>query len=1060
MQSRLVLLVLLLTSVVAGQQYPFVHITGPNAPKGAAYLFEDSRGGLWLGGAEGGAEGLIYFDGTRFISPVKGFPKVLISGIAEDSESGIWIGSQGGLFRFFKGRLEKIADGVATQGITKVAPDLFLATVAKPSKDPLTDAELVRITRAQSHWKTETIIQSIHQTRFQLDRKGNLLYSCPGGFCELPAEDVVRWHSGLGLPIKQHPVTIHLDGGIVVRDRFGCTWMRGNLDAAYQCPGDYRETALPLNVASFAQPVILELNDGSIVVPSVGKLAIGRPNNFRVLTPANGYPSTGYSLVTKDGSIWLSNANGLFVFPSHLRMEFWTEREGLDGNTWSILPQGKKVLAIAGDAIRVLDEDRSRWRLLTELGGAAHLLPGPDNTIFAASRLTGVVQLSPTGKILRKSDPAEAMMLARTPDGQIWMTGSEISRIIPRDHRLDVRPANTPDPQDGGIDMKVDQKGALWTCYAGGLIGKHDAGWHLISKNHGLLENQCRSFAIDLRGNIWYAYYTIPAFSLIRNPWGDKPLVQHFLSGSELGNPQTNFFNSDRRGWLWRGAEDGIYVAAFEQARQGQWLRLDRTTGLPAIDANKRSFLEDQDGSVWFGAGTSAIHLFPPDDLVHPAYAPDVFVSGFSLNNGTFQMADLLDNIQSGTNLIAHVGSLQFDRRNALRLRYRVLPEQSSWKPERDLDIDLGKLHWGKHTVEVQARIFTGPWSTAAVKSFTVLKPIWASWPFLIAFGAAGSFAAAGGHRWRRKRSERAKTTLPALAEWRLAVLSPEVQSLEGALLDGRFEVRNVLARGGFATVFEGRDLQQESRVCAVKIFRHELLEKSWMSKRFQQEVSALKQIRHPNVVGIYGHGTTPTGAPYLTMEFIKGKTLRELLKQTLLDRHQTASYLRQTASALDTIHSHGVCHRDLKPENLMIRSGAARGEELVLIDFSIAIVKDPDETLHGLSRAAGTLYYMAPEQAIGYADTSSDIYSLAKVLIEMLTGQRLSSLLPDASMDLPARIRQFLAESFFGLSPASIDLIAAALEFDPSRRPKKANEFALRIAQDLDRAFPTEPRV
>jgi serine/threonine protein kinase len=126
-----------------------------------------------------------------------------------------------------------------------------------------------------------------------------------------------------------------------------------------------------------------------------------------------------------------------------------------------------------------------------------------------------------------------------------------------------------------------------------------------------------------------------------------------------------------------------------------------------------------------------------------------------------------------------------------------------------------------------------------------------------------------------------------------------------------------------------------------------------------------------------------------------------------------------------------------------------------VLIDFSIAIVQDPDETMHGLSRAAGTLYYMAPEQAIGYADASSDIYSLAKTLIEMLTGERLSSLLPDASMDLPVRVRELLAGLPLGFSAGSIDLIATALEFDPARRPKNASEFAAQICHDLESGVP-----
>ena len=152
-------------------------------------------------------------------------------------------------------------------------------------------------------------------------------------------------------------------------------------------------------------------------------------------------------------------------------------------------------------------------------------------------------------------------------------------------------------------------------------------------------------------------------------------------------------------------------------------------------------------------------------------------------------------------------------------------------------------------------------------------------------------------------------------------------------------------------------------RCCAVKIFRQELKEKEWIERRFRQEVSALTQICHPNVVGIYGHGTARDGAPYLAMEFIEGDTLREALNKSRLGRKCVAAYLRQTSSALSAIHAHHVCHRDLKPENLMIRENAEPAPEIVLIDFSIAIVKDPDETMHGLSRAAGTLHYMAPDR-------------------------------------------------------------------------------------------------
>jgi serine/threonine-protein kinase len=277
-------------------------------------------------------------------------------------------------------------------------------------------------------------------------------------------------------------------------------------------------------------------------------------------------------------------------------------------------------------------------------------------------------------------------------------------------------------------------------------------------------------------------------------------------------------------------------------------------------------------------------------------------------------------------------------------------------------------------------------------------------------------------------------------------------------LLDGRFEVGRVLARGGFATVAEGRDLRQGGLRCAVKLFRRELMDKEWMDRRFRQEVRALAKIDHPNVVRIYGHGETPAGLAYLVMEFIDGKTLREILQEGAVGPLLSASYLRQIGSALDAIHACGICHRDLKPENLMLRQtddgqAASSGRELVLIDFSIAIVQDPDETLHGISRAAGTLLYMAPEQAIGYADPATDIYSLAKILIEMMAGKRLSELLPDASMDLPERVRELLRRQSPGLSAAAIEILSSALEFDPARRPRSAGRFADAIADDIERA-------
>jgi eukaryotic-like serine/threonine-protein kinase len=229
--------------------------------------------------------------------------------------------------------------------------------------------------------------------------------------------------------------------------------------------------------------------------------------------------------------------------------------------------------------------------------------------------------------------------------------------------------------------------------------------------------------------------------------------------------------------------------------------------------------------------------------------------------------------------------------------------------------------------------------------------------------------------------------------------------------------------------------------------------------RSFEHEVTALQQICHPNVVSIYANGIAPSGVPYLVMEFVEGERLREILETGPLPLQRVARFLGQLASALDAIHGMGICHRDVKPENVIVRSPDSPDEEAVLIDFSIAIVKDAGETLHGLSRAAGTFDYMAPEQAVGYAQPSSDIYSLAKLVIEMLTGSRVSSLLPHAALDLPIRVREILEHLSFGLSGESIDMLARSLEFDPLKRPNAAGGFAIPITRDLENAVRSSKR-
>jgi len=1043
-----------------GQQYPFLPVAG--SPKNVKTLFQDARGRIWLGGDE-----LACFDGTHlFFLSDYGFPPVQSYDIGEDTSGAIWIGAETGVYRFANGRMEEISKGVAVSVIA-AAPGLVVAAMGPLGKGIPTNASLVRIEQAGGKWKTETVMNIDSPGPLTLDHAGLLLYPWPErGWNEVQMEDVIRWRPGAPLPVTHHRVPDAAGAGQmkVLRDRHGCVWMGSEHDDGYDC-GDSRWHSAPFDGAGVGAN-IYEATDGSMVLVGYNILALGRPGAFRIAKVSNGLPAALFAAIqAKDGTLWLGSSQGLYRFASPFRMEFWTARDGVD-NPWCIQRSGTDVYAGLDRDVGVLSRNRQHWQSVAsfgKIGQVMSLLPTAGGDLLAALNPGRAAMLRRDGTVLARTAAKYSgeygLRLVKTPNQEVWLGGIALSRLSRDGPRLNFEnhPLETQ-PEGNVLGLQYEEHTQkLWACYNGGLASRSaDGGWREISTKDGLLVNACWSLAALPDGDVWYGYYKTPAFALIHPTPDGRFAVRQFRAGDEVEDPESITFNPDQRGWLWRGGNRGLSVARPADSEAGKWLHFDQSDGLPGEGVNSGSFFADADGSVWFGIDVNIVHYVPPSDLPTAHFAPQVFVSAFSWDGAPPRLAEAVGALPHGSKVTAHIGSLQFDRRNALRLRYRLLPEQSTWRETHTLDLALGKLSAGAHRLEVQGRVFTGPWSGTASRSFTVLRPIGLTWPLLAAYFMVAASLAAGGYLLHRRRLAEDAALLPDLAAWRMGALLPEVHELEGTLLDSRFEVGGLLARGGFANVFDGHDREQNQR-CAIKVFRGEVKDKAWIQRSFEHEVTALKKIRHPNVVSIYAHGTAPSGAPYLVMEFVEGRNLREIVEAGPLPPQRTARLLRQLASALDAIHALGICHRDVKPENVIVRdivrNGGSPEEEAVLIDFSIAIVKDANETLHGLSRAAGSFDYMAPEQAIGYAEPSSDVYSLAKLVLEMLTGRQLKDLLPDAALDLPARVRGLARGLEVRLSDESIEMLATALEFDPARRPRAAGSFAEPLVNDLTAA-------
>jgi serine/threonine-protein kinase len=200
----------------------------------------------------------------------------------------------------------------------------------------------------------------------------------------------------------------------------------------------------------------------------------------------------------------------------------------------------------------------------------------------------------------------------------------------------------------------------------------------------------------------------------------------------------------------------------------------------------------------------------------------------------------------------------------------------------------------------------------------------------------------------------------------------------------GKYKTIGEVGRGGFADVYKGIDTTLD-RTVALKFLEPRLLREPTFVERFQREAKLAANLKHPNIVIIHEFGWE-AGAVYMAMEFLEGRTLKEvILEEGALPPTRIVNMVRQMASALDYAHGRGLVHRDIKPANVMVGADG----HVTVMDFGIA--KAATQTaLTTTGRIFGTPEYMSPEQAEGLEepDARSDVYSLAVVAYEMFTGQ------------------------------------------------------------------------
>jgi eukaryotic-like serine/threonine-protein kinase len=288
---------------------------------------------------------------------------------------------------------------------------------------------------------------------------------------------------------------------------------------------------------------------------------------------------------------------------------------------------------------------------------------------------------------------------------------------------------------------------------------------------------------------------------------------------------------------------------------------------------------------------------------------------------------------------------------------------------------------------------------------------------------------------------------LPPQRTQRSDTAPPGPTSLIGRTLSGRYLVTALLGSGGMGAVYRAEHTALK-KVVAVKVLNQEMASHREAALRFEREAMVSARIVHPNVVSATDSGRLADGSLYLVLEYVSGRSLRELINdEKRLAPARALAIGSQIAEALAAAHRAGVVHRDLKPSNVMLLQEEQQAEVVKVLDFGLARVAggsgDSGEALTRTGSVFGTPEYMSPEQARGeIVDYRADLYALGVILYELLSGRQ-PFVAPELVAVLIKHIHELPAPLPADIPEPIASYVMSLLEKEPSRRPGDARQVA-----------------
>jgi serine/threonine protein kinase len=264
-----------------------------------------------------------------------------------------------------------------------------------------------------------------------------------------------------------------------------------------------------------------------------------------------------------------------------------------------------------------------------------------------------------------------------------------------------------------------------------------------------------------------------------------------------------------------------------------------------------------------------------------------------------------------------------------------------------------------------------------------------------------------------------------------------------GEIIGGRYQLAELIGRGGFGSVFAALDLQRGVRVALKQLHPH--VHSPQMLERFSREAAACALLKSPNTVRLLDHGRAGDGAPFIVYELLSGRTLAQQLERGPLPQATALAITRDLLASLAEAHNAGIVHRDVKPANVfLVENGPTK-----LLDFGVAapLSQTNARGITATGEIVGTPPYLAPEQLTGSAvSPATDLYAVAIVLAEMLTGRRVFDGPALAVMARKARAPFPPFDDALLASPLRALLLGASAK-DPAARFQSAEEMLRALA-------------